>query len=69
MSNLFFIKKNWICAMTKHAESSITLFFYENNVIRTKALVLAKHLRTKSGLLAQTSGQSLAVTYIVLHID
>ena len=40
----FFIKENLICAMTKHhAESSITLFFYKNNFVRTKVLILAEN--------------------------
>ena len=36
--------------MTKHAESNITLFFYKNNVIRTKALILEKKIKNKARL-------------------
>ena len=33
IQSFFFIKENWICAMIKHAKSSITLLFYKNKSI------------------------------------
>ena len=71
----FFIKENWICAMTKHVYSSITLFFFIiEQCYKNNSLDFGKKFKNKSSFAVPQNirarcQQSLVVTYIVLHVD
>ena len=72
----YIINLSKICFLYTNLDQMITLFFYKKNFVRIKALVLAKKyknkLRTEPGFWNNkdiTSEQSIAIIYIVLHVD